>query len=186
MRGWTTTMTVGFGDASGWNYGGTISGNMALAKIGSGWQQLSGNGNTYTGGTTVNGGTVDLSYGNGIVFNVSRGTAASDLAITGNIRGASAGGIALHGNGVMVLSGSDTYSGGTVVTGGTLDVTTSSALPGGSSLTVNAGGTFVFNSSSAGSPAAPSPGVAAAPQPGTLALLITGLVAGLGIWRRMR
>ena len=44
----------------------------------------------------------------------------------------------LSGNGVLVLSGTDTYTGGTTVESGTLYVTSSSALPAGSSLTVGA------------------------------------------------
>jgi fibronectin-binding autotransporter adhesin len=58
------TLTLGDGNASG-SYGGTIqngNGTVALTKIGSGTQVLSGV-STYTGGTVVEGGT--LAFGSG-------------------------------------------------------------------------------------------------------------------------
>ena len=59
----------------------------------------------------------------GIVFNVTRGSAASDLNVTGNILAQGAGsGIILNGNGVTVLSDANTYTGGTVINGGTLQI----------------------------------------------------------------
>ena len=47
--------------------------------------------------------------------------------------------------GTLILSGTDTYSGGTTVKAGTLVVTSNSALPNGSSLTIGAGGTLIFD-----------------------------------------
>ena len=103
--------------------------------------------------------------------------------------------LVLDGNGTQVLSGDNTYSGGTWVEAGTLILNDGAALPDGSSLTVGAGGTFIFDPSVAGSPAmglsrdslAPSTaGVAAVPEPGTLALLIAGLFVGFGVWRRRK
>ena len=80
--------------------------------------------------------------------------------------------------GTLILSGSDSYSGGTLVTAGTLDVTNSDALPDDGGLTVGAGGTVIFDSSAADSPLAASPSltVAPLPEPGTLALL------GVALW----
>ena len=92
------------------------------------------------------------------------------------------------GPGTLILSGTDTYTGGTDVAAGTLAVKTSPALPAGTSLTVGAGGTFIFDPSFTGSPvtggAVSAGGVAAVPEPGTLALLAAGLVLGIGIARR--
>ncbi len=51
--------------------------------------------------------------------------------------------------GMLILSGVNTYSGGTTVAAGTLVVTSSTALPNDSSLTVDAGGIFVFDPSAA-------------------------------------
>ena len=55
--------------------------------------------------------------------------------------------LSLSGDGQLILSGTDNYTGGTTVSGGTLYVTKSSALPDGSSLTVGAGGVFIFDPS---------------------------------------
>ena len=56
--------------------------------------------------------------------------------ISGNIGGP--GSLAL-GGGTMNLSGTNTYSGGTIVNGGILNIASAGALPTGGSLTINAG-----------------------------------------------
>ena len=65
------------------------------------------------------------------------------LKISGPISGV--GALSLDGPGELILSGTDTYSSGTNVKAGTLEVTNSNALPVGSSLTVGAGGVFIFD-----------------------------------------
>ena len=88
--------------------------------------------------------------------------------------------LTMGGTGKLVLSGSNTYSGPTTIDAGTLVVTSNSALPDGTNLTIAAGGTFVFDPSQAGSPvvgSAASPGIAAVPEPGTLALLAAMLLS---------
>jgi len=77
--GGTPTLTVGANNGSGWNYGGLISGNVAIRKIGTGWQQLSGN-NTYSGGTIVDAGELRLSGPNDPTSSVGLG----DLVINPN------------------------------------------------------------------------------------------------------
>ena len=83
------------------------------------------------------------------------------------------------GNGTLILSGSDTYSGGTSVDAGTLEVLSASALPKGTSLTVGAAAHFRFDPSVTGVPGViSSPAgtvVAAVPEPGTLVLLLAAL-----------
>ena len=93
------------------------------------------------------------------------------------------------GGGTLILSGTDSYTGGTTVAGGTLYVTKSPALAAGSSLTVGGGGTFIFDPSLTALPTADGQTSAwatssAVPEPGTLALLLAGLVAGLAATRR--
>jgi len=91
------------------------------------------------------------------------------------------------GSGTLVLSGTNNYSGGTVVNAGTLIATSSTALPDGGSLTVGAGGTLIFDPTYGASPIQGMSSLAASPvpEPGTLALLLAGLV-GLGAWRKRR
>jgi len=90
------------------------------------------------------------------------------------------------GPAALVLSGSNTYSGGTEVHEGALIVTNGSAFPAGTALTVDAGGTFDFDPSAASAPVvSPASAAAPVPEPSTLVLLSVGaLAAGLGVWRR--
>ena len=124
-------------------------------------------------------------------------TAGTTLNISGNISEQSPGigSLSVNGPGTLILGGSDTYSNGTSVNAGTLIITSSNALPSGSSLTVAGGATFIYDPSVAAAPAAgggailaASPaGVAAVPEPGSLALLIAGLIVGIGVtWRRRK
>ena len=118
------------------------------------------------------------------------------LGISGNIsddsglRSLTLGG---DGTGTLILSGTNTYGGGTCVDEGTLIVDNNAAVADGTSLTVGAGGTFVFDptvtSSSLGadSRVASSNRVAPVPAPGTLALLgVAGIVAATAAWRRRK
>lgn len=60
--GVSNTLTIGDGDATGTSFSGVIkntTGTLALTKIGTGTQTLSGV-NTYSGATTINGGTLAL------------------------------------------------------------------------------------------------------------------------------
>jgi autotransporter-associated beta strand protein len=98
------------------------------------------------------------------------------------------GSLIKQGTGMLVLSGSDTYTGGTTINAGTLVAASASAIPNGTSLTVGAGGTFIFDPSQAGAPvvgSTSSAGVAAVPEPGTLALLAATLLSA-AIYRRFR
>ena len=91
------------------------------------------------------------------------------------------------GSGTLVLSGSNTYSGGTYVTDGKLIVAASDALLDGSNLFVGANAVFSFgtvlpaNVSAAGR-LLPS---GAVPEPATLALLAAA-VCGAAVCDRRR
>ena len=121
-----------------------------------------------TGGLTANNGTVDLAGYSPTVLSLagSAGTitnsssaALSALTVaqaaTTNFGGTLQDGsgslaLVLNGPGTLILSGSNDYSGGTVVDAGTLIAASDRALRDGSSLTVGAGGTFVFDPTAGG------------------------------------
>lgn len=124
---------IGFGTAAtiALNHGATIQG---------GWQW---NGDsmltTSSSGDNTNtiGGNLVLRSDNGAnhTFNVSDGASATDLLISGSLSDqspevswVSASGITKSGTGTMVLSGTNSYDGDTVVSDGTLEVTTSGSL----------------------------------------------------------
>jgi autotransporter-associated beta strand protein len=175
MTGQTVTLTGGGTLALEVNFqvsGGTLQANAGVLQVGaqaivspsvldvSGSAQLAGDGRIQ----------------GAVLYNSS---AVSTFA--GSIVGADSS-LVLNASGSLTLSGDNTYGGDTVVNTGTLIVRNSNALPNGSSLTVRAGGTFIFDPSTAGSPAMAST-IAAVPEPGTLVLLIVG-VCGAAVYRR--
>lgn len=108
-------------------YAGTISGVGAVEKTGAGTTILTGT-NSYTGGTTITQGTLQLGAGGtsgSIVGNVTNnGTLAfnrSDLVtFAGIISGT--GAVTQDGSGTTVLTAVNTYTGATNVTAGTLAI----------------------------------------------------------------
>ena len=125
---------------------------------------------------------------------------SGELALSGNVGespvgGAPSGSLTLtgDGSGTLILSGTNSYTGGTNVGEGTLIATDGGAIPDASSLTVGAGGVFIFDPSMAGAPmthgatfaASPAGAVAAVPEPGTIAILLAALWSAV-IYRRFR
>jgi autotransporter-associated beta strand protein len=156
-------------DNTSTTFSGGISGTGGLTKMGSGMLTLTAT-NLYSGGTTINGGAISISLAsslgstsqltlNGgtlqVTSNVVLGglpvtlaagggtidanTNASSLFLAQPISGP--GGLTKIGAGALILQGINTYSGGTTVNAGTLQLLSGSALNAAGALMVN-GGTF--------------------------------------------
>ncbi|EAZ3268402.1 fibronectin-binding autotransporter adhesin ShdA [Salmonella enterica] len=98
----------------------TLSGSGSLVKTGTGKLTLGGD-NSYSGGTTITGGTLTAdhadSLGTGViansgVFKVGEGELKNTLSGSGSL--------VKTGTGELTLSGDNSYSGGTTIIGGTL------------------------------------------------------------------
>jgi outer membrane autotransporter protein len=138
-------------------FAGVISGTGAVNQAGMGTTILTGD-NTYTGGTTISAGTLQLGNGGtsgSIVGNVINNGALvfnrSDmLTLNGVISGT--GTVNQVGAGITILTGNNSYSGGTVVANGTLDAQSATALGtgavvvNGQSSILNTAGTQITNS----------------------------------------
>jgi MYXO-CTERM domain-containing protein len=106
------------------------------------------------------------------------------------------------GGGTLTLSGSDSYTGGTTVLGGTLDIESVAALPGNSTLAIanTAEVIFATDLGSAVQLSLMLPGAGGGdpgltyfrvtttpvPEPGTLELLAAAVVVGAAAWRGRR
>ncbi len=149
--------------------------------------QLSGDVLNQSGTNQTIGLNIQLVPGNG-AFNtntIAFDTGAMKITDSGSISGS---GMALMktGTGTLVLSGTNTYNGGTIVTAGKLIVTTPNAILDGTNLTIGANAAAIFAAPTVGAPAAsgesaPTP----VPEPGALAL-VAALLAGLTAWRVAR
>ena len=138
---------------------GSIAGSGTLTKNGTGTLVVAAN-NTYTGGTTINAGTVQIgdggttgSLGTGPIGNEgSLVINRSGTATVANVISGSAGTVTLTGGGTITMSGVNTYAATTTIASGTV-VVTNATITGtvGSSLgdTVTSPGDVVINSGAA-------------------------------------
>ncbi|MCB1130639.1 MAG: autotransporter-associated beta strand repeat-containing protein, partial [Verrucomicrobiae bacterium] len=128
---------------------GSIAGTGTLTKSGIGTLTLA-TANTYSGGTVVNGGILDLSSGaslgagaialNNAQLTLAGHTLANDIATTnGTIGGTTAtlngvisgSGLNIATTGIVTLTGVNTYTGDTLVTSGGLEITGAGQLNSG-------------------------------------------------------
>ena len=109
-----TITAVGSGDGQNYVFDGTITTNASSSEsliATSGWIGLR-NGQLNNGASNGS-----------VTFNVARGSAPVDLLVASALEiEAGANGLIKAGNGMMVLTGGNTYTGGTTISGGTLQV----------------------------------------------------------------
>ena len=146
---------------------GSISGPAALTKSGTGSLTL-GNINTFGGGININGGTVNFStlsnlgagainFNGGtlqyngntddisthvVTFNAGGATinvGSQNVAYVNPIGSGGSGGLTKAGSGTLTINGTNTYTGSTVVSQGTLELGTNTFLANSSAINVNGG-----------------------------------------------
>ncbi|EPZ9323245.1 autotransporter-associated beta strand repeat-containing protein, partial [Salmonella enterica subsp. enterica] len=117
---------------TGGDFDNAISGSGQVVKSGDETLTLSGS-NTYTGGTLISGGTLVASnveaLGSGDVTNNAVLELNTGSDFTNNISGS--GQVVKSGDETLTLSGSNTYTGGTTISDGTLIATSVDALGSG-------------------------------------------------------
>ena len=90
---------------------------------------------TYTSSLTVNP-TSGVTTFAGNIIDSTLSSSHGNVALT------------MSGNGELVLTGANTYSGGTTISGGALEIAAASALPGSGLVSISGGGRLVLGSGS--------------------------------------
>jgi fibronectin-binding autotransporter adhesin len=140
------------------SYGSPISGSIGLTKLGTNTLTLTGT-NTFTGAVNINGGLLkaaslsNLGSGTAMNFNgaglqfdgvydpsartmtfqsgvATLDTQGNTITLANNIGNGGAGGLTKAGTGTLILNGSNSYTGNTLVSAGTLIVRKPAGLPG--------------------------------------------------------
>lgn len=156
-----------------------LGGTGRFAKLGAGTLILTG-ANTYTGGTTISAGTLQVGAGGttgeitGTVVNDSRiaFNRSDSLVFSGAISGS--GALTQMGAGTLTLTGTNSYTGGTTVSTGTLQIG-NGGTTGAISGNVANSGTLAFNRSDLIAYSGEISGTGALKQLGTGTLNLTGV-----------
>ena len=166
-----STLTVAPSSGST-TFAGNIIGNNALALSGSGQLTLSGT-NTYYGGTTVSGGTLDIAAPSAL-----SGSGLATIAAGGRLVLGSGAGIG------ALLAASSPVSSGAVALSAAATPATIGGYESASENMATLGGAPASSQGGAGSAVGGS--AAAVPEPGTLVLLVAGAVVAAVVVRRKR
>jgi fibronectin-binding autotransporter adhesin len=118
-------VNVSSGDTLVWS--NNITGSAGVIKGGGGTLILAGT-DSYTGGTTINAGTLQIGNGGttgSIIGDVTDNASlvfyrSDDVTFEGNISGS--GSLKQAGMGTLILTGTNTYTGGTTISDGTLQI----------------------------------------------------------------
>lgn len=158
-NGSAPVIRVGDGSSAGSSMIATIdnvlAGNAGLVKSDLGTLVLAGN-NTYTGDTTINGGTLQIGHGGSsgwIVGNVvNHGALVFDrsdaVSFAGVISGS--GSLGQSGAGTLTLTGAETYTGSTAINAGTLALSGNGSIASSSGVGVAHGASFDISAASNG------------------------------------
>jgi len=192
------TLTLGGSNTGANTFGGKIGDGpgavVSLTKADGGTWILSG-ANTYTGATTISGGTLQIGNG-GMTGSLSPFSTITDSATLKFNRSntitqgtdfssviAGTGAVVQAGTGTTILTGTNTYTGVTTVNAGTLLINSPGSLASGSAVTVNNGGTLGGNGIINGTVNVAAGGhIAPGASVGTLNVNNTVTVATGGIW----
>lgn len=140
-------------------FAGSIYG-ISVTKVGTGTWILTGNTNTYPGGTAITAGTLQIGNGGttgtigsgNITNNATLVFNRSDLVTDTNFGVISGTGrLVKRGTGTLALTKSHTYSGPTVIESGVLMLTNAGEIPNSSLIQVSAGAVFNVAGRSGGS-----------------------------------
>lgn len=165
-------------------FSGDISGSGAVRQSGSGTTIFTGT-NSYSGGTSIESGTLQL--GNGGVTGSILGNVLNDgvlafnragtLTLDGDISGS--GAVQQNGPGITILSGTNSYSGGTRIESGTLQLG-NGGTTGSITGNVTNNGTLTFDRSGAFAFSGMISGNGALNQIGTGTTTLTGTNSSVG------
>ncbi|EEA02436.1 outer membrane autotransporter barrel domain protein [Burkholderia sp. H160] len=180
----TNNGTLAFNRSGTLIFDNVISGTGSVLQDGPGNTILTGN-NTYTGGTTISDGTLEL--GNGGTSGSIAGVVSNDrtlefdrsdtLTFGGIISGP--GGVTQHGSGTTILTAASAYSGPTVIQRGTLAAGAADVFSPNSNFAVESGGTLALQGFDQTVPGLTNAGlVRTSGDPGTV--LTTGSYIGNG------
>ncbi|HEY2146536.1 MAG TPA: autotransporter-associated beta strand repeat-containing protein, partial [Pirellulales bacterium] len=157
--GWTnnTTDIAAFGVSGG--TGGTITlggsfsaGGIQFTANDSGSFSITGTQTLTLGSSGINvaSGAGSETFGSGVSISLAASqswtnNSANPLAINGAVSGGSSALLTVNGTGTVVLSGTNTFSGGLTATSGTIKATTSASALGAGSLTLGGAGLVLAN-----------------------------------------
>jgi fibronectin-binding autotransporter adhesin len=177
--------TLGFNRSDLLAYGGQITGTGALRQAGTGTTVLTGN-NSYTGGTTIEAGTLQLGDGGtsgSIVGDVANDGVLvfdrSDLVTFGGLISGS-GSVEQIGSGTTVLTGINSYAGGTSILGGTLQVSADGNLGAAAGGLTFSGGTLRTTASFASARNTSLTGAGTISTDAGTTFALDGLISGTG------